>query len=327
MAVNKFWLLACLLWALLGASCLYTIDGSVVAGVVWLAAGVFIGCFGGLFLERFVEMLPHRGKHMPTDVLLFMPLAGLIVGTLSGPMIGAGAASRSPGDAWRGALLGAVVGPPVASFLFLAACTVVAALKEGSASQHQREKSELSARQRWMMVVLCAALPLVALLVIVRCLAWIPRRRQRLKAFGKLQDLGAVFSADPARDVFYGITLERLAFEDEHARLLRAFPELDHVSLAGTAVTDAGVSCLRRLWNLRIVSLAGTAVTDAALVHLTASEELTILNISDTRLGDGCLAHVACFRHLQSLNVHGTLVTNQGLRRLLQTLPSLKIKR
>jgi hypothetical protein len=265
MAVNKSWFLVCVLWALVGASCLYAIDGSLIEGVVWLVAGVLIGCFGGFFLARFDELLSDRDKPFASHVLMASPEVGLIIGILAGPLLGAGAAAGFPGDGWRGALLGAVLGPPLVALALLVssspACRLTGRLKWYLRAKDWGKKSKLRVRRSWLALLVCAALPLVVLLVLVRCFTWIPRHRQRLKAFAKLQDVGAVFVADAARDLFYGATAKGPGFMDEHACLLRLFSELDQVSLPGTAVTDTGVACLRRFWNLQVVSLADTTLT------------------------------------------------------------------
>lgn len=107
MAINKVWLCICLGWAVLGGTILCLLDHSVVGPVVWLVAAGLIGCVGPFFLERFVEFIPHWGEVWPADPFFIAPLAGLIHGTLLGPLVGMGIAFESAGEAWQGALIGA----------------------------------------------------------------------------------------------------------------------------------------------------------------------------------------------------------------------------
>src|SRR5687768_16594963 len=115
MAINKVWLCICLAWPILGGTTLYFRDNSVVGPVLWLVAGGIIGRFGPFFLERFIEVIPHRGGVQPPDPIFIAPVVGLIHGSFLGALVGTGADVGSEGQAWKGALLGALLAPPVLS--------------------------------------------------------------------------------------------------------------------------------------------------------------------------------------------------------------------
>src|SRR5262245_20476350 len=108
MTISKLWLGICLAWAMLGGVCLYFIDDSLVEPVVWLVAGVIIGYFGRLYLDRLLEVITRRGKALLIDPVSVVPVFSLVHGLLFGSLLGAGMAWAYEGRGWHGAVLGAV---------------------------------------------------------------------------------------------------------------------------------------------------------------------------------------------------------------------------
>jgi hypothetical protein len=239
-------------WSALGAGALYAIDHSLVGGLAWLVAGAAIGCLGKVFLGRLVEVIPHNGDRLPADPFVLAPVAGLTYGLLLGSLFGLAAGSGPGGRGWQSALLGAATGPPAFSLLLLALFSLLPCAWAAPVTWPQRTHIAL----------LCLCLPLVALVVLTRCLLWVPRHRRRLQAHRWAVGLGGAFGADPARGVFYGVNFAGTAVRDEDLGRLRVFPELAYLGLAGTAVTDEGLGHLRGLPGLRYLDLRGTQVKE-----------------------------------------------------------------
>ncbi len=327
MCVNKGWLLVCLIWGALGATLLYLSDPSPAGPAVWLVVAAVIGCLGVPVFERFVEGIPTRGDRLSPDPVLILPAAGLIYETLLGPLAGVAIASVSEAEAWQGALVGGILGPPLVALVLLAT-TPLAPLPEAVPAEASGVKGPgLSTRQRVLIGLMCLGLPMACLVVLVRYVSSVPRQWERLRVYAMLQALGGVFGADPDRDEFYGVRLAGKAIGDGDVGQLRAFPELDHLTLSGTAVTDAGLSVLPTLRKLKIVGLADTAITDAGLAHLRALTELEVLDLSGTRVGDAGVAQLQGLRELRYLDLRGTLVTEEGVQQLSRALPHLGVRR
>jgi uncharacterized membrane protein/mono/diheme cytochrome c family protein/YHS domain-containing protein len=97
-----------------------------------------------------------------------------------------------------------------------------------------------------------------------------------------------------------------------------------NASIAGTNFGDAQFSKLKSLGaNLRWLDLAGTAVTDGGLTNLAAAPNLTRLHLERTGLTDAGLSQVAALSDLEYLNLYGTAVTDEGLNQL-ETMSKLK---
>jgi hypothetical protein len=90
-------------------------------------------------------------------------------------------------------------------------------------------------------------------------------------------------------------------FRNEWLKTLTAFPELQNVGLAGTALTDAGLDYVQRIPKLQTLTLNDTPVTDLGLTKLSACTQL------------------------RTLDVRGTHVSTAGLAALQNALPRLQI--
>lgn len=97
-----------------------------------------------------------------------------------------------------------------------------------------------------------------------------------------------------------------------------------NASIAGTNFGDAQLAKLAQIGpNLRWLDLAGTAVTDAGLSQLAAMPNLTRLHLERTQLTDAGLARVSGLNDLEYLNLYATGITDSGLDEL-EKLPKLK---
>lgn len=79
-------------------------------------------------------------------------------------------------------------------------------------------------------------------------------------------------------------------FRDDWLKSLSAFPELQNVGLAGTALTDASLDYLGQLPKLQTLTLNDTPVTDAGLAKLQQCTALRTLDVRGTRVSAAGLA-------------------------------------
>jgi hypothetical protein len=103
---------------------------------------------------------------------------------------------------------------------------------------------------------------------------------------------------------------------------LARMPQLRHLDLSQTAVTDDGLRVLRELPALESLALTMTRVTDAGVQHLRDCHALRRVNLMWTNTGNAAIAALAgklSLTHFQS----GNLVTNDGLA-LLHALPAFR---
>ncbi len=320
MSINKVWLLICSAWAAVGGTILYFLDHSLVGPVVWLVLGDLIGLFGPFFLRRFIEVIPHQGEGLPADPVFIAPLVGLIHGTLFGPLVGAWMGLEPGWQAWQGALLGALLVPPAFSLAVILVFSSLLPVRTSVPSSAVEREFGLTRLDRLFVALMCLVLPAVVLVVVARCALWVPRRRERLRVYGMVQERGGVFGADPDADRFYGVRWEGTAVGDAEAGQLRAFPELDYLALSWTRVTDEGLARLRGLRRLKIVDLSHTAVTDAGLALLGTLAGLDVLDLSGTAVGDAGIERLRGLANLKCLGLRGTRVTPAGVERLLARL-------
>ena len=101
--------------------------------------------------------------------------------------------------------------------------------------------------------------------------------------------------------------------------------QLVWLSLAGTAVTDAGLEALKAFKNLQILHLEKTSISDAGLAHLRGLPELRYLNLYGTKVTDQGLEHLKGLSKLKNLYVWQTSVTETGAGALGKALPSVNI--
>jgi hypothetical protein len=87
---------------------------------------------------------------------------------------------------------------------------------------------------------------------------------------------------------------------------------------------DAELSSLAPLGNnISILNLAGTKVTDTGLSAIAQMPNLRELRLERTAITDAGLKHLVKLRHLEYLNLYGTPVTDAALE-TLKDLPALR---
>src|SRR5262245_58110949 len=132
MRIKKLWLCVCLAWGMLGGSILYFAAHSLIGPALWFLAALLIGCLDELFVWQLVDYIPDPGMKSFKHPVVFVPIVGLVHGTLIGPLAGAVMAWACGGKAWQGALLGAVLGPLLVPLLALVAVSLPPGPKRGT---------------------------------------------------------------------------------------------------------------------------------------------------------------------------------------------------
>ena len=222
--------------------------------------------------------------------LIVAPVFGLFYGVLLGPFLGVVGAWQSEEPGWSGALEGLAIWWALLSMMagVVAAVMCPQVLKCGPKI----------GPPRWMYV----ASPLFAVLIVLNCVRALCRLPRQRRLCQELTRRGAVFGGD-RHSSFLGIDFREGAFTDDDLKALRFFPDLDHLDLSGTRITDAGMAHVVRLRRLRLLDLSETAITDAAVPHLTRLTKLW------------------------SLSLHGTAVTDAAVENLRLALPRCTISR
>ncbi len=84
---------------------------------------------------------------------------------------------------------------------------------------------------------------------------------------------------------------------------------------------------LESFQRLQHMTLAGSQVTDTGVAHLKLLSKLTWLNLNDTEVSDVGLNHLKNLRSLTDLRVANTAVTDAGIANLQKALPNCKVQR
>ncbi len=101
-------------------------------------------------------------------------------------------------------------------------------------------------------------------------------------------------------------------FTDDGLRWLTELPNLQHLDLQGTGISDAGLMALRDMTSLKTLSLAWTHVSDAGVSALQSLPQLERIDLMGTHCGDGSVRTFAdkpALRHFRS----GNGITDAGL--------------
>lgn len=105
------------------------------------------------------------------------------------------------------------------------------------------------------------------------------------------------------------------------------FFDVVHVDFMGyrkdSVVTDRDLAILREFPNLLYLNLAGTEITDEGLKHVAGLTKLRILNLWGTAVTDAGLGHLAGLKRLKIVDIDDTYVTGQGVDRLKRAIPGV----
>jgi hypothetical protein len=109
---------------------------------------------------------------------------------------------------------------------------------------------------------------------------------------------------------------------DAGLRYLARMPQLQHLDVGGTAITDAGLEVLECLTELRTFSAWWTHVTDAGAAYLAHCPKLERIHLGGTLTGDGLIAAMSGNASLTHLRT-GNGLTDAGIE-LLHAIPVFK---
>jgi hypothetical protein len=192
------------------------------------------------------------------------------------------------------------------------------AIDTGLAAEHPVKAKP---KRRWFQ---CGRWTLLMLFCWILCgwLAYTVKQSRDQRAAAKaIEELGGLVEYEPASG---DGTLPAMAWlgqlfgEDWSANAAA-------VSLADSAITDAGLEHLRGLTKLRHLDLRRTRITDAGLVHLKGLTRLEQLDLRRTQVTDAGLVHLKGLPQIRMLDVWGTQVTDEGVTELQEALPWLGI--
>ena len=100
--------------------------------------------------------------------------------------------------------------------------------------------------------------------------------------------------------------------------------DLERPRIYSDHITDAGVAHLSRLANLTLLTLASKNVTDDTLIHLKDLSGLTSLTLFQTQASGAGLKGLECLGQLQRLNLRGTPTTDAIVPLVLESMPALE---
>jgi len=114
--------------------------------------------------------------------------------------------------------------------------------------------------------------------------------------------------------------------DDETLALLAAVgPDLRYLDLASASISDDGMRHIARCSNLRMLFLTNVRITDIGAAALASLENLEVLDLKDTAITDATLERLAGLPNLRWLRVEAIQVTPDGIRKLKQARPDLKV--
>jgi Leucine-rich repeat (LRR) protein len=111
---------------------------------------------------------------------------------------------------------------------------------------------------------------------------------------------------------------------DSDLERLAAMPDLEHIDLSHTRITDIGFEHLRKLERVQTVNLYfAEQIGDGALAAMKNWKQLRELSLHGTKVTDAGLTQLANHAALESLDIGYALITDGGFD-ALTTLPNLK---
>jgi hypothetical protein len=110
------------------------------------------------------------------------------------------------------------------------------------------------------------------------------------------------------------------------AALIPIAPQIEELSFARAAVSDAGMMQMPSMPLVRSVRVDNTALTDVGItVLLSRTLEAETVNLVSTSATDGVFMVLAKLPRLQRVYVFNTQITSQGIDRFRATHPGVEI--
>jgi hypothetical protein len=122
------------------------------------------------------------------------------------------------------------------------------------------------------------------------------------------------------------LSLARTAVGDAGLAHLEPLTRLESLNLAGTRVTSAGIAHLKPLASLKVLDLQGTPMADVVLQTLSDLPSLEHLDLGGTRIDDLGMPLFRGFKRLQTLNLRGSKVSEAEVADLRKAMPQLKVE-
>ena len=114
---------------------------------------------------------------------------------------------------------------------------------------------------------------------------------------------------------------------DKALPILSRLPKLEGLTLPGNHFTDDGLRNLTNLVHLKSLWLGSShgRITDEGARWLGLLRDLDVLELQNTHITDAGLEHLRGLTRLRTLLVKGTAVTPEGIRKLKEAIPGIKV--
>jgi hypothetical protein len=138
-----------------------------------------------------------------------------------------------------------------------------------------------------------------------------------------IKEAGGLVTRDRAGRIT-GVDLRSSWVADSDLRLLAELPQLTHLDLSLTRITDHGLQQLKDAPGIVELNLYyAEQITDEGMAAVKGWRKLKRLNLRGTKITDTTLEHLANVTTLESLDAGFAQITDVGLDRLT-SLPNLK---
>ncbi|PAY15971.1 hypothetical protein CKO51_28985 [Rhodopirellula sp. SM50] len=132
--------------------------------------------------------------------------------------------------------------------------------------------------------------------------------------------LAALTSGDDWLEV---LQLDAGVITDEGIESIAALPQLWHLRLRNSPVTNRGLKTITRCASIQILNLPHCDATASGVAELAALPDLRNLRLGGARLGSDTAASVARVKSLRNVHLIGVPIDDQGLRQIA-SLPKLQ---
>lgn len=147
-------------------------------------------------------------------------------------------------------------------------------------------------------------------------------------ALNALRSFGAVAMPLDVHTSLVSVNMQytgQKANDEALALLAPLAQQITWLNLAGTAVTDAGLSEVAKLPNLTSLHVERTAVGDAGLANLKDVKHLEYLNLYGTKVTDAGLENLQGMQDLKKLYLWNSQATEEGAKKLNSCLTKLTV--
>ncbi len=128
-----------------------------------------------------------------------------------------------------------------------------------------------------------------------------------------ISDLGGSVTRNAAGHVT-GVSLRGTWVSDADLRKLTQYPDLNHLDLSLTHITDEGLLEIKNLHDISDLNLYfAEYVTDEGLAAVKDWRKLKRLDLHGTKISDTTLDHIAGIASIESLNIGSAMITDVGL--------------